>query len=125
MLGARQKSFLSAVKEFGNCLNNMSNILNDLGIDQENAKWYEFAVCLGMDTNLFFDRYESDINIAKNIDEACLSCPVIKICHDEGIVNDEYGVWGGVYLASGAVDKARNAHKTKEVWKRIKEKHVY
>jgi hypothetical protein len=78
-----------------------------------------------MDTNLFFDRYESDINIAKNIDEACLSCPVIKICHDEGIANDEYGVWGGVYLASGAVDKARNAHKTKEVWKRIKEKHVY
>jgi hypothetical protein len=78
-----------------------------------------------MDTNLFFDKYESDINIAKNIDEACLSCPVIKICYDNGIESSDYGVWGGVFLTSGSVDKSRNAHKTKDVWKRIKEKHVY
>jgi hypothetical protein len=78
-----------------------------------------------MDTNLFFDKYESDINIAKSIDEACLSCPVIKICHDSGVENSDYGVWGGVFLNSGSTDKSRNAHKTKDVWKRIKEKHVY
>ena len=39
--------------------------------------------------------------------------------------NSDNGVWGGVYLNSGSPDKARNAHKTKDVWKRIKEKHVY
>jgi hypothetical protein len=125
MLGVSQKKFLSTVKEFGSCQNNMSNILNNLGIEKEDPKWWDLALCKGMDTNLFFDKYESDINIAKSIDEACLSCPVIKICHDSGIENSDYGVWGGVFLNSGSTDKSRNAHKTKDVWKRIKEKHVY
>jgi hypothetical protein len=103
----------------------MSNILNDLGIQEDNLKWTDLAICLGMDTNLFFDKYETDINIAKNIDEACMSCPVIKICYEQGKKNNDYGVWGGIYLNSGSNDKIRNAHKTKDVWKRIKEKHVY
>ena len=47
-----------------------------------------------MDTNFFYDKYEADPNIAKNVDEACMSCPVIKMCYDSGIENDEYGVWG-------------------------------
>ena len=103
----------------------MSDILNNLNIEKDEVKWYDLALCLGMDTNLFFDQYESDINIAKGIDEACLSCPVIKICYDSGVSSNDYGVWGGVYLSSGSLDKARNAHKTKDVWRRIKEKHVY
>jgi hypothetical protein len=78
-----------------------------------------------MDTNLFFDKYESDVNIATSIDEACLSCPVMKICHEAGVANNDYGVWGGIYLNSGVADKARNAHKTKEIWKRLKAKNVY
>jgi len=113
------------MKESGSCQNNMSNILNDLGIDKDIVKWYDLALCLGMDTNLFFDKYETDINIANNIDNACLSCPVIAMCHEYGVENDNYGVWGGVYLNSGDVDKARNAHKTKDMWKKIKEKHVH
>ena len=125
MLGERQKSFLSAVQESGSCQKNMSNILNSLNVDEDNIDWYKLALCLGMDTNLFFDKYETDINIAKSIDEACLSCPVIKICYDNGVANSDNGVWGGVYLNSGSVDRAKNAHKTKDVWKRIKEKHVY
>lgn len=103
----------------------MSNILNDLNIEEDNVRWYDLALCHGMDTDLFFDKYESDINIAKNIDEACLSCPVIKICYDNGVNDSDYGVWGGIYLNAGSIDKSRNAHKTKDVWKRIKEKHVY
>jgi hypothetical protein len=113
------------MKESGSCQKNMSSILNNLNVDKDDIDWYKIALCLGMDTNLFFDKYEADINIAKNIDEACLACPVIKICYDNGIKNNDYGVWGGVYLNSGLVDKARNAHKTKDVWKRIKAKHVY
>lgn len=103
----------------------MSNILNDLGIDPEDFSWMDVAVCQGMDHNLFYDTYENDINIAKNIDEMCLSCPVVKMCYDHGIANDEQGVWGGIYIYAGAIDKQRNMHKTPEVWKRLKKKHVY
>lgn len=103
----------------------MSNILNNLGVDVEDFNWYDLAVCRGMDTNLFYDKYESDINIAKNIDEACLTCPVISMCYEAGIEKDEYGVWGGVYLTAGTIDKSKNLHKTVEVWKRLKKKNVH
>jgi hypothetical protein len=101
----------------------MSNILNELGVDEEDFVWQNLATCSGMENNLFFDTYEVDKNIAVNIDQACLSCPVISICYEQGVLNNEYGVWGGVYLVSGAVDKIRNSHKTKEVWNRLKKKH--
>lgn len=101
----------------------MSNILDDLGIDRKDFQWFHLALCRGMDTNLFYDKYEVDVNVAKSIDEACLGCPVIKMCYDAGVQNNEHGIWGGVYLNSGSVDKSRNIHKTKEIWKRIKEKH--
>jgi hypothetical protein len=63
-------------------------------------------------------------NIAKNIDEACLSCPVAKMCYESGIENNEYGVWGGVYLNAGSIDNSKNTHKTPEIWKKIK-RHSY
>ena len=100
----------------------MSNILNDLGLDQDDFDWYHLSACRGMDTKLFYEKYETDINVAKSIDEACMSCPVSKFCYQSGIENDEYGVWGGVYLNSGSIDKSRNIHKTKEVWKRVRAK---
>ena len=102
----------------------MSNILNKLGIDEDKFAWWDIAACSGMNTNLFYDTYESDINIAKNIDQASLSCPVIAICYKNGIENNEYGVWGGVYLNFGQHDKQRNTHKTKEIWKELKNKHA-
>jgi hypothetical protein len=103
----------------------MSNILNDLGIDKEDFDWWHLAVCRGMDTNLFYDKYETDPKIAKNIDEACFSCPVIKMCYESGIENDEYGVWGGVYLSSGEIDKSKNLHKLPETWKKLRSKGVH
>lgn len=102
----------------------MSNILNDLGVDTEDFDWWHLAVCRGMDTNLFYDKYEADANIAKSIDEACLSCPVMKMCYQSGVENSEYGVWGGAYLSSGEIDKSKNLHKTPEVWKRLRSKGV-
>lgn len=98
----------------------MSNILNDLGIDKEEFEWFDLSICRGMDTNLFFEKYETDVNIAKSIDEACMSCPVSKMCYESGIENNEYGVWGGIYLNAGSIDNSRNTHKTPEVWKKIK-----
>jgi len=102
----------------------MSNILNDLGVDADNFDWWHLGICRGMETNLFYDKYEADPNVAKNIDEACLSCPVIKMCYEAGTENSEYGVWGGVYMSSGDIDKSKNLHKTPEIWKRLRSKGV-
>lgn len=102
----------------------MSNILDDLGVDSDDFDWFHLAACSGIDTNLFYEKYEADENIAKNIDEMCLSCPVIKMCHQSGTSNSEYGVWGGIYLSAGSLDKSRNVHKSQEVWKRLRRKGV-
>ena len=102
----------------------MSDILNDLGIDKDDLDWWHLGICRGMETNLFYDKYEADPNVAKNIDEACLSCPVIKMCHKAATENQEYGVWGGVYMSSGEIDKSKNLHKTPEVWRRLRSKGV-
>lgn len=102
----------------------MSSILNDLKVDEEDFDWNHLAACAGIDTNLFYDKYENDISIAKNVDEMCLACPVISICYEAGINNNEDGVWGGIYLNAGRLDKSRNAHKNQEVWKRLKKKHA-
>lgn len=102
-------------------------MLESLGIDIENEEftWERLALCAGMPTNLFYDDYESDPIIAVQVDEACLVCPVMSICANVGRENKEYGVWGGVYFnGSGKPDKNRNAHKTPEVWTRIRERIV-
>jgi hypothetical protein len=101
----------------------MSNFLNKLGVDKESVQWQDLALCLGMDTNLFFDLYESDVNVAKSIDQACISCPVVAICYEYGKESENYGVWGGVYLSNGVRDKSKNIHKTKDVDKILKKKH--
>lgn len=102
----------------------MSDILNKLNSDDNTIKWWHLAACQGIDTNIFFDKYELDINIAKAADQCCLSCPVIQMCYKSGIENNEYGVWGGVYLSSGLTDKMKNIHKTKDIWKQIRQKHA-
>lgn len=101
----------------------MSDALQSLlGIDLDELEWQDLALCAGMEINMFYDDYESDQNVARVTDEACLSCPVMAQCLQEGLSNGEWGVWGGTYLTSGKVDQSRNLHKTKEVWDRIKEK---
>jgi len=102
----------------------MSDILNELKSDEDSLKWWHLAACQGMDTNLFFDKYELDVSMAKAIDQCCLSCPVIKMCYLSGIENNKYGVWGGIYLSSGSLDKMKNIHKTKDIWKQIKQKNA-
>lgn len=100
----------------------MSDALSILGLDLAELEWQDLAICDGMEINLFYDDYESDDNVARVIDEACLSCPVMAQCLQEGLANNEWGVWGGIYLSSGKVDKNRNSHKSKETWNRIKDK---
>jgi hypothetical protein len=86
----------------------------------DDIEWYHVAVCQGMYTNWFYDDYEADTLFARVMDDICLSCPVRAMCLREGVENQEYGLWGGVYLNNGKTDTARNAHKTEEVWEEIK-----
>lgn len=78
--------------------------------------WKDKAKCLGLDTNLYFDKYEDDIEIRSNIDNFCSTCPVAKICFANGVSGKEWGVWGGVYLEGGEISREFNRHKTKEQW---------
>jgi hypothetical protein len=82
-------------------------------------EWIDLARCDGMDTKLFFDKYEEDPELAKKIDNVCLSCPAIKYCFEKGTSDLSWGVWGGIYLVDGRPDSMRNAHKTSEVWNQI------
>ena len=101
----------------------MSNIISDLGLDEDNVKWYQFAACSNMDTNWFYDTYETDVHVAKQVDIICIHCPVAHDCLKEGINGREFGVWGGVYLNLGRVDKSANSHKTYETWSVLEDIH--
>jgi hypothetical protein len=79
-------------------------------------QWKDNARCLGMDNNLFFDSYEEDRALAASIDKLCQSCPVNRMCFAVGVSNKDWGVWGGIYLKDGMIDKENNKHKSKQDW---------
>lgn len=108
--------------EFGKSTTETSSILTALGIDLDDLEWADLALCGGWDTNDFFENYESSPRVARMIDQACLSCPVMKQCLEAGTINGEHGVWGGIYLTAGKKDKNRNSHKSEEDWKNIRER---
>ncbi len=86
-------------------------------------RWEAYATCRnGIDPASFFDKYESNVNTARVVDQMCLSCPVVKQCYEEGVENRSYGVWGGVFLKAGKEDRENNQHKTPDIWSAIREK---
>lgn len=112
------------------------SILDELGLDAEEVRWQDLAACKNVvqtyvnedgEEVLFdplFDSYEEDespYSVRRATDEMCMACPVQRMCFDYGVDNAEPGVWGGVYLMNGHIDRTRNEHKTDEVWKRIRE----
>jgi len=105
----------------------MPSLFSQLGLDEQDVQWYHLAACNGMTTDpnfdWFYDLYEVDKEAAKQVDQICLHCPVIKMCHSEGVKNKEKGVWGGIYMDLGRVDKQNNSHKTPEIWKQLKKLH--
>lgn len=101
----------------------MSDLIKEMGLEEENLKWYHLAACKNMDINYFYDLYETDPQAAKQIDQMCFHCPVVKFCHAEGIKNKEKGVWGGVYMNFGRTDSDYNKHKSAEDWKFLRKLH--
>lgn len=100
----------------------MSDLVDKLGIDKNRFVWQDLATCAGLPTDYFFEKYEEDPIHASTIDSMCLACPVIKYCHQAGIDGNEVGVWGGIYLTNGKVDRSRNMHKSHEDWRIVLEK---
>lgn len=82
-------------------------------------KWKEKASCFEYDTNLFFDKYEEEVDLRLAIDNLCYSCPVKKQCFAVGVSQKEWGVWGGVYIENGNISKEFNSHKSKKDWSDI------
>lgn len=78
--------------------------------------WKESAACKDFDTNLFFDKYEEDKDVAGMVDSLCVQCPAQRQCLAYAVSNQEWGVWGGVYFEGGKISKEFNSHKTKEDW---------
>lgn len=89
-------------------------------VEDNELEWYHLSVCLNMSTNWFFDDYENDPVFAANMDTICESCPVRRMCLREGIENQEYGLWGGVFLNNGRMEPSRNTHKTEAQWEDIR-----
>jgi hypothetical protein len=78
--------------------------------------WKDNAACLGLENNLFFDKYEEDVNVRPIVDSICNSCPVKKTCFAVGISSKEWGVWGGIYLEGGDISREFNNHRNKDGW---------
>lgn len=94
-------------------------------VNQELFEWSDVASCRGLHHNYFFDLYESNRIIAKNIDELCVNCPVRQECFQSGSGRKETGVWGGFYLVNGEIDTHRNSHKNKFVWDKLNDGYIY
>lgn len=107
--------------------------LSDLVDDPEDFTWEQLGTCRNLPTqqitarpgsvDIMFDEYEADPIVATQVDQMCLSCPVAKQCLPAGLAGKHWGVWGGLYLENGKPNKARNAHKTDEVWDAFRRKH--
>ena len=92
------------------------SLLEELGLDPDEFVWQDLALCANMDTNLFYDEYETNQVVRTQVDEICSRCPVQRECLLTGH-GGEIGVWGGVYWnGNGKPDRARNEHKP-EGWR--------
>lgn len=102
----------------------MSSLLDEWGIDPDDFEWHDIALCAGTPIpnhkeDIFFDKYEAEVETAKAADQLCLHCPVMKQCFFEGM-DGKFGLYGGVYWnGAGKPDKNKNSHKTDEQWEEI------
>lgn len=79
-------------------------------------EWKDQGICRDYDTNLFFDKYEEDVDLRPAIDNLCSTCPMAKQCFAVGVSQKEWGVWGGIYIENGKISREFNKHRTKEDW---------
>jgi hypothetical protein len=78
--------------------------------------WKKEGACQNSDTEIFFDRYEEDVDLRPKVESLCAGCPVARQCFAVGVSQKEWGVWGGIYLENGSISREFSRHKTKEQW---------
>jgi hypothetical protein len=82
-----------------------------------NIRWAEGASCVGLPSELFFEWYESNEQVARDVDQDhCMTCSKQRECLALGVARREWGVWGGIYLEDGEISEEHNSHKTEEDW---------
>lgn len=79
-------------------------------------EWKDEGLCRDYDTNLFFDKYEEDIDLRPAIDNLCSQCPMARQCFAVAVSQKEWGVWGGIYVENGKISREFNKHRSKEDW---------
>ena len=55
--------------------------------------WPRQAICCGEDPDIFFPAFGDPGTKARQV---CTRCPVRADCLEDGIANDEWGIWGGM-----------------------------
>ena len=60
--------------------------------------WKDDAACLGLEVNIFFDKYEEAIESRHIVDSVCKACPMISKCFAVGVSGKEWGIWGSQFL---------------------------
>jgi hypothetical protein len=80
------------------------------------VEWKDQGLCKGMDTEVFFDKYEADENVRAAVEDLCMSCPVARDCFATGVSQKSWGVWGGIYLENGEISREFSKHLTKKDW---------
>jgi len=111
-------------KDLASCRNAVQIIVNNEHgeVMRTEAPGNDIRLKPGETKKLFdpmFDGYESDsppYPVRYAVDEMCRNCPVRQECLEEGLTNDGFGVWGGLYLSWGKIDQTNNAHKDWSVW---------
>ena len=78
--------------------------------------WQDSASCKGMDTNIFFDIYEENLEVRSTVDAICFSCPVKGECFEDAVRLESWGVHAGIYLEDGKPSQEFNDHKDSQTW---------
>jgi len=84
--------------------------------------WQDDAECRGFPLSWFFEGYEEDADIASEVDDLCINCPVANQCLKYGVETNGTGVFGMVYLTLGKYSKTRNNHKMPYIQKKLENK---
>lgn len=79
-------------------------------------EWKDDANCLNLEVNLFFDKYEDDLEVRPEVDKLCFKCPLARHCFAVGVSQKEWGVWGGIYLENGKISREMSRHRSKQDW---------
>jgi hypothetical protein len=78
--------------------------------------WKKEGACQNSDTEIFFDRYEEDVDLRPKVESLCAGCPVARQCFAVGVSQKEWGVWGGIYIENGKISREFNRHRSKKDW---------